>query len=160
MRITVSKLRELVIKEMKLGVAGAHAAGEAWGNRDEPDPEPDDPTYIATDIPNFDPDEETRALYSYRGQHVYDMAGDPIEEDADPFPVQKSVTLMDAAPSVTQTEELLRTLGDTLDAAAKGATNPSARATVHKAAGLVRHAWKDIKATQAMMMAALEDMMV
>lgn len=83
MRITVGDLRQLILWEMKLGVAGAEGDARAWGKK----PLPDDPvvdagdgTYIATEEPpNYEPDEAIKALYRKRG--AWDMAGDEIDDE-------------------------------------------------------------------------------
>lgn len=88
MRLSVKQLRKLILREMKLGIAGAEGDARAWGKKPLPDdPPPYEPpeggeTYIATDIPDFDPGPEITSLYKGHG-HVHDMAGDTMG-DSDP----------------------------------------------------------------------------
>lgn len=85
MRMSIKQLKRLILKEMKLGIAGAEGDARHWGKK----PLPDEPIYepgkegtefIATeDPPNFDPGEDIRALYRPRGG--VDMAGDEIDDE-------------------------------------------------------------------------------
>ena len=85
MLTTLGQLRRLILREMKLGVAGAEGDARHWGKKPLPDektfePEPGGPTYIATEEPpNYDPGEATRAMY--RGRGGVDMAGDEIDDE-------------------------------------------------------------------------------
>ena len=92
MRMSVKQLRRLILREMKLGIAGAEGDHRAWGKKDLPDdpkayePEEGGPTYIATDVLDFDPGEDVKALY--RGKHHTDMAGDPIGSEEQDRPTR------------------------------------------------------------------------
>ena len=84
MRTTLGQLRRLILREMKLGVAMASPPGEAFGDVDEPEfePEPGGPTHIATVVPDYEPDEETKAAWR---KGTWDAAashaGEPWEPD-------------------------------------------------------------------------------
>jgi hypothetical protein len=94
MLLTMGQLRRLLMREMKLGIAGGQDDARAWGKKPLPDepiysPPEGGETYLATDNISYDPGEEIRALY--RGRHSRDMADDPIGApgaDIDDKPVE------------------------------------------------------------------------
>jgi len=81
MRIRVGTLRR-IIREMKLGVAGAEGDARHWGKKPLPDErmaEPGGPMIAADKPHDFDPGEDVKALYRPRGG--IDMAGDDIDDE-------------------------------------------------------------------------------
>ena len=86
MRMTLGQLRRLLLREMKLGIAGAQGDARHWGKKPLPDepiysPPEGGETYIATDLPDFDPGPEIRKLYDPHRRGAVDWAGDPIAGD-------------------------------------------------------------------------------
>jgi len=84
MKVRVGTLKRLIreaVNQMKLGVASANPPGEAWGLKDEPEPEVDRPFIAKPDEePMPMPDERTMAWYTGRlGRGTKDMAGDAID---------------------------------------------------------------------------------
>jgi hypothetical protein len=89
MRITVGQLRR-ILREMKLGVAGAQGDARAWGKKPLPDepiysPPEGGETYIATDLPNFEPPKEEIDAWN---KYVQDMAKKHANEPWDPDPAE------------------------------------------------------------------------
>jgi len=91
MRMSVGQLRRAILREMKLGIAGGQDDARSWGEK----PLPDDPpayeppeggeTYIATDVPNFEPDRETIDAWN---AHVLAMQKRGAAEPWDPDPAE------------------------------------------------------------------------
>jgi len=88
MRVTLGQLRRMILREMKLGIAGAQGDARSWGKKPLPDdPAPYEPpeggeTYIATEEPpNFEPDEETKEAWR---QHIQNMAKASADEPWEP----------------------------------------------------------------------------
>lgn len=91
MRTTWGQLKQFILKEMKLGIAGAEYDANAWGNdddellrtfapEDESDPEPSGPAYAPGEPDSFDPGETVKSWYrKHRHRPKHDMAGDPMD---------------------------------------------------------------------------------
>lgn len=86
MRTTWGLLRQFIVTEMKLGIAGAELDSNAWGRGADKrleDPEDDvghesGPAYAPEEPDSFDPGEGIKSLYK-NWRHTHDMAGDPMD---------------------------------------------------------------------------------
>jgi len=80
MLMTLGQLRELILREMKLGIASANPPSEAYGVVDDEERgDESDPLLHRPEFPDFDPGDILKLAFNHRRR--YDMAGDPF----DPF---------------------------------------------------------------------------